>query len=1121
MRSLRHAKHCFLLLAVSISLGTVTPLRAQTGAGAHASPSGLWRDADEKSVLSAHRNVSAATARRGLVPSDYRTLHLDRALLAKTLADAPREFAKTAKTLEIDLPVPRSDKYARFTVEESPVMMPGLAARYPNIHTYIAHSVANPKLTARLDLTPQGFHALILGPTGEVLIDPYFADGTDPDTAIAYYKRDNPSTRPFECVVRQHAAAAAKAALAPAAAANKPTGTALRVYRLALAATAEYTAAVGGGSVDDEGTFLTPGTVAGALGAMVTTVNRVDGVYERDFAIRLLLIDNTDQLIYTDPTTEPYSNFDGAAMLEQNQNNVDFIIGDANYDIGHVFSTGGGGIAGLGVVGTPGLKAEGVTGSPVPMGDAFDIDYVAHEMGHEYGATHCFNSTTGGCGGDGEGNREADAAYEPGSGTTIMCYAGLCSDGSNIQDLANHSDDYFHTISYDQIDFYTTHENGQFDFQTLDTGNTPPVIATPTAYTIPIGTPFALTASATDAEGDALTYCWEEFDKGAAVNATTIAALDNGASPIFRSYPPTTSPTRIFPSLTYILNNANVPPLLTDGFLTGETLPVEARPAGLNFRCTVRDNRAGGGGSDYTSVTLAVAAGAGPFAVTTPNTAATLAGGTTQAVTWDVANTTAAPVSCANVRISLSTDGGLTFPYVLASSVPNTGSATVVLPNTAGVATTQGRIKVEAVGNIFFDISDADLTITSTAGGTDTPPTFTPSGSGLDLVRGTPADTAGTVGVITPGSNAVTSASVSGQPAGVTLTASVVNGTSVSLSGRAACDETTAGDSRTYVVIVTVTDTAGATSSGSVNVLVEPNPAPTLGLYTDLTVPQNATASAFPSAAPADENFNLSANALTVLPTTLPGGGTISVDQTTGAVSVAPTSASALGTTTVRVTCQDDCGAAVVRFFEVTVGAPINVPPVITSGTDVGGTIGYPINYQIAATNSPTGYGATGLPPGLSVNAATGLISGSPTQTGFFPVTLSTTNAFGTSTSALTVQVTGPALPVVTLAAAIPSVTLDSGEVGAFALTLSSAQKSDLLVSYVVQGTAANGVDYVYRKGTARIKAGRTTKMIKVLPTGDLGGASKKVVKLSLLTGSGYNVGTGSAAKVKIFAPQQ
>ena len=416
--------------------------------------------------------------------------------------------------------------------------------------------------------------------------------------------------------------------------------------------------------------------------------------------------DNTNCPIGTGGTAcaaanDPYTNTSGSTMLGENATNLATVIQTANFDIGHVFSTGGGGIAGLGVP-CGSSKARGVTGLSNPVGDAFAIDYVAHEMGHQWGANHTFNGTVSSCG----GNRSGSSAYEPGSGITIMGYAGIC--GS--QNLARNSIDTFHVKSLEAITTYSQGGGGSVCGQTSATGNTPPtvsIVGGPT-FNIPKQTPFTLTADATDVNGDTITYDWQEYDLGAST-ASVPNTDETGIRPIFRPYLPTSSPSRTFPSLAYILANANVPPATSPcgnfTCLTGELLPQVART--MNFQVVARDNRANGGGINSATATVIVDAN-GPFAVTSPNTNTPLYVGTSHAITWSVAGTMEAPVSTANVKISLSTDGGLSFPTVLIASTRNDGSETIIVPD---ILTTTARIKIEAIGNIFFDISDADFAI--------------------------------------------------------------------------------------------------------------------------------------------------------------------------------------------------------------------------------------------------------------------------------------------------------------------------------------------------------------------------------------------------------------------------
>ncbi|MDR3457664.1 MAG: M12 family metallo-peptidase [Verrucomicrobiae bacterium] len=620
-----------------------------------------------------------AAAARWIQPIRGELFQLDSTLVRSNYAKIRPGPLAQAKTLgqRIDLPMPDGTT-ARFSVVEAPVMDPELAAKFPEIKTYAGVGLDDPQATVRLDYSPAGFHAQVLSPHGAVYVDPAWRN--DAVNHVSYYKRDYKKAQDdWQCLARGDTAGRGTAVTGansggPIVANAVLSGATLKTYRLAVACTAEYTAYFGG-------------TVPNAMAAIVSAVNRVDGVYETELAVHLVLVGNDNLLVYTNAATEPYSNNDGNTMLGQNQTVIDSIIGSANYDIGHVFSTGGGGIAALGFVCVAGTKAQGVTGSSAPTGDAFWIDYVAHEMGHQFGANHTFNSTNNDCGG---GNRNASTAYEPGSGLTIMAYAGICSP----DDLQLHSDPFFHGVSLDEIQAYITTGNGSSCPVPTATGNTAPTISAGANYSIPCSTPFVLTASGSDLNGDTLTYSWEEFDLG---SASSLTGIDLGSGPLFRPFLPTNSPSRYFPKMSSILANTN---------WNQEVLPTTSRT--MTFRVTARDNHAGGGGVSDAQMTVTSVAGTGPFIVTAPVTNASWSGART--VTWNVAGTTNAPISAATVNILLSANSGLTFPFLLATNVPNTGAAAVVLPS---LNTTHARILVQANGKNFFNISRGDFNVSS------------------------------------------------------------------------------------------------------------------------------------------------------------------------------------------------------------------------------------------------------------------------------------------------------------------------------------------------------------------------------------------------------------------------
>lgn len=621
------------------------------------SPDDIWQDANEPDLQIA--------GQRDIIPDKYRLVTADIDALDNLLNKAPVEDDLAAMGDPVILYLPMPDgTFQRFRIAEYLLLTPSR----PDIKTFNAYGLDDPTATGVLDRTPAGFHGMIISASGTIFIDPYARGNTS--TYISYFKKDygNFWQKTFN--------AQEPVGISNISGASTPsTGPLLRTYQIAVATTAEYTA----------------GDQANAQAAVTTTINRVRQVYKKELSVDLTLINNLN-LIHTS-NAGIYSNpNNGNTTLGENQTRIDAVVGNGNYDIGHVFHrNNGGGIAGLGVLCSNPNKAEGYTSSSVPNGDPFDVDFVSHEIGHQFGANHTYNTNAGNC-----NTRNAATAYEPGSGSTIMSYVGICGQNQNLQ---SNADDVFHIGSINEM---VAHLNsvspgvGLGCGVTTASGNNPPTSVNAGAdYTIPQNTPFELNGSATDADADALTYSWEEFDVGTVWDATQAGknVLPNtdadAVRPIFRSHAPVTRTNRVFPAMSNILGNTYQN--------SGESLPTQNRT--MQFRLTTRDNK---GGVAYDTAQVTVNTGSGPFRVTTPTGTEVWAPGSQQTITWNVANTTNAPVSCSNVNILMSTDGGLTFPSTVAGNTPNDGTETVTIPGTASI---NAVIKVQCANNIFFDAS--------------------------------------------------------------------------------------------------------------------------------------------------------------------------------------------------------------------------------------------------------------------------------------------------------------------------------------------------------------------------------------------------------------------------------
>ncbi len=643
-------------------------------------------------------------------PEKYLVFRLNKTALTQVLADVPSELKKVLPETSVIMELPMPDgSFARVRIEESSVLEPGLAAKFPEIKSYRGQGIDDPTLTTRFDWTPQGFHAILLSGSQTINLEP--ANVGDSSLYISYFGDDLKADE-IECLVEDfHELNPQEIQRDVPQVAVGPT---LRNYRIAIAATFEYAQNYGGG------------TVAGTVSSLNTWLNNANAVYERELSVHLNLANSTNVIYSADrgftATSDPYDNSNVGSMLDVVRGNLSSNVGTANYDLGHVFGyisgTGGSGVAYIGVVcqnfaySQPGeIKGGGSTLVGGSVGNSTALGVWVHELGHQFGANHNFNGTLSNCG---SGNHNNATSYESGSGLTIMGYSGICG----ADNITYSRDMRFHAMSYAAINSYI---NTTSCAMSAPTGNGAPTVSGGGNRNIPKNTPFTLTAAGSDPNGDGLTYTWDQIDAGGASypqNGTEASYSDAGdpsatTRPIFRPFAASISASRTFPSLNYILNSANDPPDTVGGLKTAEELPRVGRT--LNFRVMARDNKAGGGGVNEDTVTLTVDGNSGPFLVASPNTSVSLTGGNAQTVTWSVNNTNIAPISAANIKISLSTDGGNTFPTVLAASTTNDGSESVVLPN---ITTTTARIKVEAVGNIFFDINDTNFSITAgTSGG--------------------------------------------------------------------------------------------------------------------------------------------------------------------------------------------------------------------------------------------------------------------------------------------------------------------------------------------------------------------------------------------------------------------
>jgi subtilisin-like proprotein convertase family protein len=646
----------------------------------------FWKPVEEISIPSRDQ------LNRPVIPEKFDLYKLSVEDLRAELRSVPHESQLNSRQsyAQFELPIANGQK-ATFQIVEYDMMESKLQRKFPKIKTYKGYDI-NSGAVAHINLSnDQIFAAIRLG-SNTIYIDPYSME--HPDYYIAYNVRDHQREN-FAFYCDQHEIhdgeiteikedeVLEESYGKPLQANKRGDDIDLRTYRLAVTAAGEFTQ-------------FYNGTVDGALNGIVTIVNRLNSIYENDASIRFILVNDNDKLIFLDPATDPFDDYPSSngglvPFRNKNQEVCDLNIGPANYDVGHVlgqapFTNSGQGVASIATVCNNNQKALGSSIHTNPFGDRFSVNIVAHEMGHQFGGLHtmyhCHNVQPGN-------------GFEPGSGSTIMAYTGICSSTANVQ---TNSDPYFHVNTLEIITNFSRNGGGNSCRQIINNDNREPDITLDyeNGFYIPVNTAFRLSGTAEDPDGDDMTYSWEQYQVGSRnyENNPWNISQPTGNEPLFRSNPPSTSATRYFPALPRIVNNV---------FYKFELLPTYARD--LVFRFVVRDNNPEGGLSVWETMNFKTHDNSadGVFKITNFNLKDTVYAGGTAELTWDVAATDLDPINCKRVNVRLSLDGGTTFPIMVKRDIANDGSTFINFPDTSA---NRIRFMLEAANNIFLDVND-------------------------------------------------------------------------------------------------------------------------------------------------------------------------------------------------------------------------------------------------------------------------------------------------------------------------------------------------------------------------------------------------------------------------------